>query len=71
MIAYINFVSILVHVFMIELDTCIYFQIIGCQPAASCVMYESVKAGKILDIPSDDTLSDGTAGGIEPGAVSI
>ena len=34
-------------------------------------MYESVKAGKILDLPSDDTLSDATTGGIEPGSVSI
>ena len=33
-------------------------------------MKKSVEAGKILDIESLDTLSDGTAGGIEPGAVS-
>ena len=32
-------------------------------------MAESVKAGKILDLPSGDTLSDGTAGGIEENAV--
>ena len=38
-------------------------QIIGCQPSQSAVMAESVKAGQILDLPSDDTLSDGTAGG--------
>jgi len=39
--------------------------IIGCQPSHSQVMYASVKAGKILDLPSKPTLSDGTAGGIE------
>lgn len=42
---------------------------IGCQPSQSAVMAESVKAGNILDLPSGDTLSDGTAGGIEENAV--
>lgn len=45
--------------------------IIGCQPENSAVMYESVKAGRILDMPSKPTLSDGTAGGIEAGAVTF
>ena len=40
-------------------------RIVSCQPQASAVMTESVKAGKILDLPSAPTLSDGTAGGIE------
>ncbi len=34
-------------------------------------MIRSVDAGKILDLPSMPTLSDGTAGGIEPGAVTF
>lgn len=46
-------------------------EIIGCQPAASAVMAESVQKGAILDLPSAPTLSDGTAGGIEPGAVTF
>ena len=46
-------------------------QMIGCQPSQSAVMSASVKAGKILDIPSGDTLSDGTAGGIEENPVSL
>jgi threonine dehydratase len=45
--------------------------IIGCQPTASAVMTKSVEAGEILDIPSEPTLSDGTAGGIEPGAMTF
>lgn len=45
--------------------------IVSCQPAASAVMTESVKAGRILDLPSEPTLSDGTAGGIEPGAITF
>ena len=46
-------------------------QIIGCSPAASQVMIQSVAAGRILDLPSAPTLSDGTAGGIEPGAITF
>lgn len=46
-------------------------RIVSCQPAASAVMTESVKAGRILDLPSDRTLSDGTAGGIEAGAITF
>ncbi|MHA2357186.1 MAG: threonine/serine dehydratase [Candidatus Heimdallarchaeaceae archaeon] len=45
--------------------------IIGCQPFNSAVMYESIKEGKILDLPSLPTLSDGTAGGIEENAITF
>jgi threonine dehydratase len=45
--------------------------VVACQPAASSVMTESVKAGRILDLPSGPTLSDGTAGGIEAGAITF
>jgi threonine dehydratase len=45
--------------------------IVCCQPAASAVMTESVRAGKILALPSQPTLSDGTAGGIEAGAITF
>ena len=34
-------------------------------------MAHSVDAGEILDLPSDPTLSDGTAGGIEAGAITF
>lgn len=46
-------------------------EIVSCQPTASAVMTESVKVGEILDLPSEPTLSDGTAGGIEPGAITF
>jgi threonine dehydratase len=39
-------------------------RIVGCQPSASRVMYESIAAGRILDLPSEPTLADGTAGSI-------
>ena len=45
--------------------------IIGCQPEKSAVMYESVTAGKIVERELLPTLSDGTAGGIEPGAITV
>lgn len=45
--------------------------VVACQPLASAVMTESVKAGEILDLPSSPTLSDGTAGGIEAGAITF
>lgn len=46
-------------------------EVIGCQPENSAVMYESVKAGEILDLESKPTISDGTAGGIEAGAITF
>lgn len=45
--------------------------VVACQPLASAVMTESVKAGEILDLPSEPTLSDGTAGGIEVDAITF
>ena len=46
-------------------------QFVGCQPRNSAVMYESVKAGSIVDRPSEATLADGTAGGIEQQAMTF
>jgi len=43
----------------------------GCQPLASPVMTRSIEAGEIIDMPSEPTLSDGTAGGIEKGSVTF
>jgi len=45
--------------------------VVSCQPVASAVMTESVKAGEIVDLPGKPTLSDGTAGGIEAGAITF
>ena len=46
-------------------------RVVGCQPLASPVMSRSVEAGRILDVPSEPTLSDGTAGGIEADSVTF
>ena len=46
-------------------------RVIGCQPAASPVMTKSIEAGQILELESNPTLSDGTAGGVEPDAITF
>lgn len=46
-------------------------RIAGCSPANSAVMLDSLAAGRILDLPSLPTLSDGSAGGVEPGAITF
>ena len=46
-------------------------EMVGCSPKNSCVMYESLQAGRILDLPSKPTLSDGTAGGVEENSITF
>lgn len=46
-------------------------QLIGCSPENSQIMIQSLKTGKLLDLPSSETLSDGTAGGVEPGSITF
>jgi len=46
-------------------------KMIAVSPKNSCVMFESMKAGKQLDLPSEPTLSDGTAGGVEVGSITF
>ena len=46
-------------------------RIIGCSPENSPNMHESVQAGKIVESQDLPTLSDGTAGGMEPDAISF
>ena len=46
-------------------------EIIGCSPENSAVMIHSLRAGRILELESRPTLSDGTAGGVEPGAITF
>jgi threonine dehydratase len=46
-------------------------RVIGALPANSPVMAESVAAGHIVERESFPTLSDGTAGGIEAGAITF
>ena len=46
-------------------------EIFGCSPINSPVMAQSIKAGQIITMESFPTLSDGTAGGIEPEAITF
>ena len=45
--------------------------IVGCSPRQAPVMYECIRANDYLDIPSHPTLSDGTAGGLEAGSITL
>jgi threonine dehydratase len=46
-------------------------EVVGCWPENSPVLFESIKAGRILDVPEEPTLSESTAGGLEPGSVTL
>ena len=46
-------------------------RVVGCQPEKSRVMAESVRAGRILELASEPTLADGTAGGLDPDAITF
>ncbi|MBM4063060.1 MAG: threonine/serine dehydratase [Planctomycetes bacterium] len=46
-------------------------EVVACSPRASPAMAECVRAGAIVDVPCAETLSDSTAGGVEPGAVTF
>ncbi|ELR65622.1 Threonine dehydratase [Photobacterium marinum] len=45
--------------------------IVGCWPENAPAMLECMKAGRIIEVPEKETLSDGTAGGIEEGAITL
>jgi threonine dehydratase len=46
-------------------------RVVGCSPDNSAVLIESVRAGHIVERESKPTLSDGTAGGVESGAITF
>lgn len=46
-------------------------EVIACSPENSRVMHESIRAGRVLDLPSKPTLSDGTAGGVEADTITF
>ena len=45
--------------------------IIGCWPENDPALEQSLKAGEIIEVDATDTLSDGTAGGVEPGSITL
>jgi threonine dehydratase len=46
-------------------------EIVGCWPENSPVMYECIRAGRIVDVQEQPTLSESTAGGLEPESVTL
>ena len=46
-------------------------EIVACWPENSRVMYECLRAGKVIDFPEQPTLSESTAGGVEPGSITF
>src|SRR5688572_4188795 len=46
-------------------------EIVGCWPENSPVMYECLRAARIFDVPERPTLSESTAGGLEPESVTL
>ena len=46
-------------------------KVVGCLPANSPVMHECIEAGEIVAGTVLPTLSDGTAGGVEEGAITF
>ena len=46
-------------------------EVVACSPENSAVMHHSLRAGRILEMESLPTLSDGTAGAVEDGAITL
>lgn len=46
-------------------------EVIGCWPQNSAVLYESLKAGRIIEAAESPTLSESTAGGVEQGSITF
>ncbi len=46
-------------------------EVVGCWPRNSAVLYESLRAGRIVEAPELPTLSESTAGGVEPGSITF
>ena len=46
-------------------------KVIGCSPSNSAIMIHSMEEGKILELQSLPTLSDGTAGGVEKESITF
>jgi threonine dehydratase len=46
-------------------------EVVGCWPLHSAVLYESMRAGRIVSIAEKPTLSESTSGGLEEGTVTL
>ncbi len=48
-----------------------HVEVIGCWPQNSPVLYECIKAGRIVDVPEEPTISESTAGGLEQDSITL
>lgn len=46
-------------------------RVIGCWPENSPALYECLRAGRVIEVPERPTYSTSTAGGVEPGAITL
>jgi threonine dehydratase len=46
-------------------------RVVGCWPGNAPAMYENMRAGRIYEVHEQPTLSDATAGNLEPGAITL
>ncbi len=46
-------------------------RVIGCWPETSRALYECLRAGMIVEVPEEPTISESTAGGVEEGAITL
>jgi threonine dehydratase len=46
-------------------------EIVGCWPSNSPVMRQCIEAGRVIEVPEQPTLSESTAGGLEPDAITL
>jgi threonine dehydratase len=46
-------------------------RVVGCWPEHAPAMLASIRAGRVVEVEESPTLSDGTAGNLEPGSVTL
>ncbi|AHG92227.1 Pyridoxal-5'-phosphate-dependent protein beta subunit (plasmid) [Gemmatirosa kalamazoonensis] len=46
-------------------------RVVGCWPEHATAMLASIRAGHVVEVEEEPTLSDGTAGNLEPGAITV
>ncbi|HXZ07998.1 MAG TPA: threonine/serine dehydratase [Paraburkholderia sp.] len=45
--------------------------VVGCWPANATTLYRCLQAGKVIEVEETETISDGTAGGVDPGTITL
>jgi len=46
-------------------------EIVGCWPSNSPVLQQCIQAGRVIDVPEQATVSESTAGGLEPESITL